>query len=132
MWTKIELNWIENLKTKEQVIASRSLLCSLQRFQPSRFSFKKKKKGRKTKKNVRNYKAEGVALLSIMLIYNGNWTEWKAIWSEIIRVIFNHKYDICQTKIARHKAQLSLCCFVSEIKTERTKTHSRLLKTKRS
>ena len=27
------------------------------------------------------------------LIYNGNWTEWSAIWAEIIRVIWNHKYD---------------------------------------
>ena len=26
-------------------------------------------------------------------IYNGNWTEWSAIWAEIIRVIWNHKYD---------------------------------------
>ena len=34
-------------------------------------------------------------------IYNGNWTEWSAIWSEIMcdfkmeraRKIWNHKYD---------------------------------------
>ena len=32
----------------------------------------------------------------LLIIYNGNWTEWSAIWSEIIRVIsriWNHKYD---------------------------------------
>ena len=26
-------------------------------------------------------------------IYNGNWTEWSAIWTEIICLIWNHKYD---------------------------------------
>ena len=26
-------------------------------------------------------------------IYNGNWTEWSAIWSETKCVIWNHKYD---------------------------------------
>ena len=33
---------------------------------------------------------------SSLLIFNGNWTEWSAIWSEIIRVIsksWNRKYD---------------------------------------
>jgi len=34
-------------------------------------------------------------LVSIVksMINNGNWTEWSAIWSEIIRVIWNHKCD---------------------------------------
>ena len=27
---------------------------------------------------------------------NGNWTEWSAIWPEIICVIWNHKYDFRQ------------------------------------
>ena len=30
-------------------------------------------------------------------IYNGNWTEWSAIWAEIIRVISNFDFD-CTTR----------------------------------
>ena len=45
-------------------------------------------------------------------IYNGNWAEWSAIWSEIIHVI--SKFDLksqvwSQTKISRHEVQLPLC-----------------------
>ena len=53
-------------------------------------------------------------------IYIGNWTEWTAIWSEIIRMISNierahRKLDLksqvwFQTKIAWHKVQLPLYC----------------------
>ena len=48
------------------------------------------------------------------LFYNGNWTEWSAIWSEIIRVIWkSDEFDLksqvwFQTKIARHEVQLPL------------------------
>ena len=48
-------------------------------------------------------------------VYNGNWTEWSAIWSEIIRVIsksarsFGLKLQVWfQTKIAWHEVQLRL------------------------
>ena len=51
-------------------------------------------------------------------INNGNWTEWSAIWSEIIRVISKSKsaqreFDLksqvwFETKIARHEVQLPL------------------------
>ena len=27
------------------------------------------------------------------VMHNGNWTEWSAIWAEILCVIWNHKYD---------------------------------------
>ena len=43
---------------------------------------------------------------------HGNWTEWSAIWSEIIRLILkSHVFDLksqvwFQTKIAQHKVQL--------------------------
>ena len=46
--------------------------------------------------------------------YNGNWTEWSAVWSEIIPMIlklceFDLKSQVWfQTKIARHKVQLPL------------------------
>ena len=47
------------------------------------------------------------------VIYNhGNWTEWSAIWSEIMRVIIkSHAFDLksqvwFQTKIAQYKVQL--------------------------
>ena len=49
-----------------------------------------------------------------LIIYNGNWTEWSAVWSEIIPMIlkfckFNLKSQVWfQTKIARHKVQLPL------------------------
>ena len=48
------------------------------------------------------------------MIHNGNWSEWSAIWSEIIRVISkSREFDLksqvwFQTKIARHKVQLPL------------------------
>ena len=52
------------------------------------------------------------------MINNGNWTEWSAIWAEIIRVILNwtsvqREFDLkpqvwFQTKITRHEVQLSL------------------------
>ena len=49
-----------------------------------------------------------------LIIYNGNWTEWSAVWSEILRMIsklceFDLKSQVWfQTKIARHKVQLPL------------------------
>ena len=56
------------------------------------------------------------ALPEIHVINNGNWTEWSAIWSEIIRVILNwtgaqREFHLrpqiwIQTKIARHEVQL--------------------------
>ena len=49
-----------------------------------------------------------------VIMYNGNWTEWSAIWSEIIRVISKSnecaarvRFEI-QTKIAQHEVQLPL------------------------
>ena len=44
----------------------------------------------------------------LSLIYNGNWTEWSAIWSEIIRVIDLKSQVWFQTKIARHEVQLPI------------------------
>ena len=51
------------------------------------------------------------------LIHNGNWTEWSAIWSEIMRVISKSKsaqreFDLksqvwFQTKIVRHEVQFN-------------------------
>ena len=41
------------------------------------------------------------------IINNGNWTEWSAIWSEIIRVVSKSQIWF-QTKIARHEVQLPL------------------------
>ena len=44
-------------------------------------------------------------------INNGNWNEWSAIWSEIIRVVseFDLKSQVwLQTKIALHEVQLPL------------------------
>ena len=34
-----------------------------------------------------------IIIIIIKLVNNGNWTEWSAIWSGIIRVICDHKYD---------------------------------------
>ena len=52
----------------------------------------------------------------VCTIYNGNWTEWGAIWAEIINVISKSSEHTVwvqfelqvwfQTKIARHKVQL--------------------------
>ena len=42
-------------------------------------------------------------------VNNGNWTEWSAIWSEIIRVIWNHKY--AWPKIAWPEVQYPLYYF---------------------
>ena len=39
------------------------------------------------------------------LIYSGDWSEWRAVWAEIIRVISQVWF---QTKIARHEVQLPL------------------------
>ena len=49
-----------------------------------------------------------------LIIYNGNWTEWSAVWSEVLRMIlklceFDLKSQVWfQTKIAWHKVQLPL------------------------
>ena len=49
-----------------------------------------------------------------LIIYNGNWTEWSTVWSEIIPMIlklceFDLKSQVWfQTKIAWHKVQLPL------------------------
>ena len=48
------------------------------------------------------------------MIHNGNWSEWSAIWSEIIGEIsksreFDLKLQVWfHTKIARHEVQLPL------------------------
>ena len=39
---------------------------------------------------------------------NGNWTEWSAIWPEIICVIWNHKYDFRQNCTTRGSTLLHL------------------------
>ena len=56
-----------------------------------------------------------------LLINNGNWSEWSAIWSENIHKIskarsFDLKSQVWfQTKIARHEVQLPLYYFHFEI-----------------
>ena len=55
-------------------------------------------------------------------INNGNWTEWSAIWSEIIRVIsarIRLKSQVWfQTKTARHEVQLPSHFITSILKSQ--------------
>ena len=46
-------------------------------------------------------RAPALSREAIRTIKNGNWTEWSAILSEIIRVIWNHKYDFNQNRTTR-------------------------------
>ena len=65
-------------------------------------------------------------------VYNGNWTEWSAIWSEIIPVISkSNEFDLktqvwLRTKIARPEVQLPLCYIhfeISQFNSLNTKTN---------
>ena len=48
------------------------------------------------------------------LIYNGNWTEWSAIWAALIHVIWNHRYDF-RPKL--HSTQFSYHFITSILKS---------------
>ena len=80
------MNWIELKieRPKNRLLHPEvfHVLCSV--FSPLDFPLKRKK-GKKDKEKCKKLPSWG-SRLSIMLIYNGNWTDCKAIWSEIIRV----------------------------------------------
>ena len=71
----------------------------------------------------REFKSSRV--VSTRLIYNGNWTEWSAIWSEIIRVISKSNEraarvwfeitSMISDQIALHSVQLPLSYIHFEI-----------------